>query len=200
MQIKEITDAELSKVVEIHNSAFQGFFLTQLGPTFLRLYYRSVLHSPQGIILGCFEENELCGFAAATKLARGFNTSLVKSNLFSYLCAGFKIVIKSPLAILRLAKIMTKKSESIDDDGSYAELLSIGVSLSYQRKGIGRQLLLALEENLGQQHIGQLSLTTDYYDNDKAIGFYKSLHYDVMYDFITYPNRRMYRMIKNLNS
>ena len=199
MQIRKITDADLSKVVEIHNSAFQGFFLTQLGSTFLTLYYRSVLHSPQGVLLGYFEKDELCGFAAATKLAKSFNAGLVRSNLGSYIWAGCKIFIKSPLAILRLAKNMTKKGESVVDDGNYAELLSIGVSAQQQREGIGRQLLSALEENLEKQGIERLSLTTDYYDNEKAIGFYKSLQYRVMYDFITYPNRRMYRMIKTLN-
>lgn len=199
MQIRKITDADLSKVVEIHNSAFQGFFLTQLGTTFLTLYYRSVLHSPQGVLLGYFEKDELCGFAAATKLARGFNMDLVKSNFVSYLKVGFVILVNSPHAIFRLIKNMTKKDKFIDDDGRYAELLSIGVSLCNQRKGIGRQLLLALEESLSRQQIKQLSLTMDYYDNDRAVGFYKSLHYRVMYDFVTYPNRRMYRMIKDLN-
>ena len=44
----------------------------------------------------------------------------------------------------------------------------------------------------------RLSLTTDYYDNEQAVGFYKSQGYEVMYDFVTYPERRMYRLIKRL--
>lgn len=200
MQIREISDTDIPKVVDIHNSAFQGFFLTQLGPAFLTLYYRSVLHSPQGVILGCFENGELCGFAAAAKTAKGFNSDLVKSNVLPYMWVGIKIFLTSPLSILRLVRNMTKKGVYAEDDGSYAELFSIGVSSSHQRRGIGRQLLSALEADLTRQNIGRLSLTTDYYDNDKAIGFYESMQYKVMYDFIAYPNRRMFRMIKNLNN
>jgi len=44
-----------------------------------------------------------------------------------------------------------------------------------------------------------LSLTTDYDNNEKAIQFYERLGYEIYYDFITYPNRKMYRMIKKLD-
>ena len=189
MLIRKINDTDIQKVVDIHNSAFQGFFLTQLGPAFLTLYYRSVLHSPQGVILGYFENGELCGFAAAAKVARGFNSNLVKSNLFPFILEAIKIFFKSPLSIIRLVRNMTKVGEFVEDDESYAELFSIGV----------RQLLSAMEADLIRQNIDRLSLTTDYYDNEKAIGFYESMHYKVMYDFVAYPNRRMLRMIKNLN-
>lgn len=199
MLIRKINDTDIQKVVDIHNSAFQGFFLTQLGPAFLTLYYRSVLHSPQGVILGYFENGELCGFAAAAKVARGFNSNLVKSNLFPFILEAIKIFFKSPLSIIRLVRNMTKVGEFVEDDESYAELFSIGVSALHQGKGIGRQLLSAMEADLIRQNIDRLSLTTDYYDNEKAIGFYESMHYKVMYDFVAYPNRRMLRMIKNLN-
>ena len=45
---------------------------------------------------------------------------------------------------------------------------------------------------------GEISLTTDYYNNEKTIAFYKKMGYAVLYEFVTYPNRKMYRMIKNL--
>jgi hypothetical protein len=44
-----------------------------------------------------------------------------------------------------------------------------------------------------------MSLTTDFYNNIKTIEFYKGLGYNIYYDFIAYPNRKMYRMIKDLN-
>lgn len=46
--------------------------------------------------------------------------------------------------------------------------------------------------------VRRISLTTDYFDNNSAISFYRSMGYEVMYEFITYPDRRMYRMIKTL--
>ena len=36
------------------------------------------------------------------------------------------------------------------------------------------------------------------YNNGKAIGFYHSMGYETMYEFVTFPNRKMYRLIKTL--
>ena len=56
-------------------------------------------------------------------------------------------------------------------------------------KGIGKQLLnfvLNGEESINEQ-------------NPRAVGFYESMGYTILYDFIAYPNRKMYRLIKTLN-
>ena len=82
--------------------------------------------------------------------------------------------------------------------GTICGIISIGVDPTAQCKGAGRLLLTALEKELRDQGLKELSLTTDYYNNEKTLKFYKSLNYEVLYDFIAYPNRRMYRLIKNL--
>jgi ribosomal protein S18 acetylase RimI-like enzyme len=92
----------------------------------------------------------------------------------------------------------TKSNPNIHDTGQYAELLSIGVNPDIQGKGIGKLLLTNLEKKLKDKRIIDLSLTTDYYNNEKALKFYKALNYEIMYDFIAYPNRKMYRLIKKL--
>ena len=93
---------------------------------------------------------------------------------------------------------MTKENAGVGDKGEYAELLSIGVDPDKQGGGVGKKMLLALEEEVAQRGGVKLSLTTDYENNEKAVGFYHSLGYDEWYVCVTYPNRRMYRMIKPL--
>jgi len=78
-------------------------------------------------------------------------------------------------------------------------LLSIGVSVKKQGQGIGKKLLVQFENEMRAEGCSALSLTTDYNENEKAIHFYKGLGYTVYYDFIAYPNRKMYRMIKRLD-
>nr|MCY2674084.1 GNAT family N-acetyltransferase [Bacteroides fragilis] len=85
-----------------------------------------------------------------------------------------------------------------EDTKDYAELLSIGVNSSSQGKGLGKFMLSELENMVSKKGCGRISLTTDCHDNTKAIKFYKSMGYEVYYEFITYPNRKMYRMIKLL--
>ena len=93
---------------------------------------------------------------------------------------------------------LTKKSDSVKDDEEYAELYSIGVSKSAQGKGIGKRLLTYSEKIMKENGVNRISLTTDFYNNESAIRFYHSVGYETFYEFVTYPNRKMYRLIKIL--
>lgn len=198
MEIRKPEKEEVHAISDIHLKAFDGFFLSELGSEFLSTYYNTVRENNRGVLLGCFEDNKLLGFCAATTLSEGFNKHLVKSNFFSFSKIGLFLLFSRPKALLRLLKNFTKSDPSVSDDGHYAELLSIGVSPTAQGKGVGKKLLMALEEYLNEMNVTKLSLTTDFYDNEKTLNFYKGLGYDIMYDFVAYPDRRMYRLIKKI--
>lgn len=198
MVIRKPKKEDVQTISDIHLKAFEGFFLSELGSDFLSTYYNIVRENDRGVLLGCFEGNKLLGFCAATTLSEGFNKYLVKSNFFSFSKIGLFLLFSRPKALLRLLKNFTKSDSSVSDDGLYAELLSIGVSPAAQGKGVGKQLLMALEEYLNEMNVSQLSLTTDFYDNEKTLNFYKGLGYEIMYDFVAYPDRRMYRLIKKI--
>ncbi len=198
IRIRKANRSDMDVIVEIHNQAFPDFFLTSLGGNFLKLYYTSVLNHTDGIILVCENNKDLIGFCAGTLLSSGFNTRVVKANIWPYIRTSLKLVFTRPSSLVHLINNMSKEDTNKGDDGNYAELLSIGVDPSAQRCGAGTALLKALEEEVRKNHGLKLSLTTDFKDNDKAIGFYKSLGYEPWYEFVTYPNRRMYRLIKNL--
>jgi ribosomal protein S18 acetylase RimI-like enzyme len=198
MEIRQPEKEEVHAISEIHLKAFEDFFLSELGKDFLFTYYDALRNNNRGILLGFYENENLLGFCAATTLSEGFNKYLVKSNFFSFSKIGLFLLFTRPKALLRLLKNFTKSDPSVSDDGRYAELLSIGVSPAAQGKGVGKKLLMALEEYLNDKNVSQLSLTTDYYDNEKTLNFYKGMGYDIMYDFVAYPDRRMYRLIKKI--
>lgn len=198
LYIRKAKESDIENVVEIHFAAFPDFFLSQLGRKFLTLYYNSVRKHKEGILLVCEKDGEIIGLCAGTLLSSGFNAKLIKSNLFRYGVESLKLLFTNPKSLIHLIKNMKKENSSIGDDGTYAELLSIAVNPNVQRSGVGKAMLLALEEEVKKNDGKRLSLTTDYEDNEKAIGFYKSLGYESWHDFVTYPERRMYRLIKNL--
>ena len=99
--------------------------------------------------------------------------------------------------MIRLYKNLTKNSDK-DDKGNYAELLSISVSPDQSGLGIGRNLLVNFEERVREQGIGTITLTTDADSNDSVLRFYKKSGYTVYYDFKTFPNRQMLKLIKEL--
>lgn len=199
MIIQKVEKQHIPTIVRVHNKAFKDFFLTSLGENFLKVYYNAIRENDRSILLGCFEDSVLLGFCAATTLSSGFNSYLIKKDFIEFSRIGIKLLFSKPKGLIRLFKNFTKRNSNITDNGQYAELLSIGVDPMTQGKGVGRLLLTALEKELkNQKGVKELSLTTDYYNNEKTLKFYKSLNYEVMYDFIAYPNRRMYRLIKNL--
>lgn len=198
--IRKATVNDVKTIVKIHEQAFPDFFLTTLGSRFLNLYYKCMCKYNDAITLCAEEDGEINGFATSSYFSHGFNTSLIKKNLIRFGLMGIELLFTKPKAVLRLAKNLDKKSEdnAVEDKGEYAELYSIAVKPGNQGSGIGKKLLTATEEDVAR-HNNKISLTTDYYNNEKTIGFYHSLGYQDFYEFVTYPDRRMWRMIKELN-
>lgn len=198
LDVRLLSVDDIDTVVSIHKRAFRDFFLTLLGDQFLKLYYRSVLKHKKGILLGCYNKDELIGFCAATLKSRGFNANLIYSNFYSFGRLTLRLLFTNRVALKRLSQNMSKKNNNIIDRGEYAELLSIGVDSLNQGKGVGKALLTKLENVTRSKGCSKLSLTTDFFDNQKTIGFYKSMGYNTLYEFIAYPDRKMYRLIKIL--
>lgn len=197
MKIKQLEVSDVNEVVKIHQNAFSGFFLTQLGAKFLKVYYTSCIKAKDATIaVGISsDEDELLGFSIGSVQSKGYNKRIVKSNFFKFCMIGIYLVFTKPMAIIRLMKNMDKvKNES--DDGLYCELLSIGISADQKGKGYGKILLEAFEKEALKRDLKKITLTTDYNNNDGVIAFYKKSGYEVFYEFTTYPNRKMYKFIK----
>lgn len=198
MIIRKATINDVDTIVEIHLNAFEGFFLTSLGAEFLRFYYSCFVRSNETVTMIAEENGVIYGFSASSKFCKGFNSRLIKSNLIAFGLLSFKLLLIKPISLLRLVKNLSKKGENVIDNEDYAELYSIGVCKSAQGKGVGKMLLLKSEHVMKEEGVTRVSLTTDFDNNEQAVGFYHSMGYETFYEFITYPNRKMYRLIKTL--
>lgn len=196
--VRKAQEKDIDEIASLHVKAFKDFFLSELGVNFLKTYYKAVLKSCDGLLLVVEKDKEIYGFCAASKKSQGFNKHLVKENLISFGLQGIRLLLVRPTALLRLLRNFDKRDSNHEDKGDYAELYSIAVIPKAQGSGAGKLLLQQLELEIKESGIKELSLTTDYCNNDNVIGFYKSTGYDIMYEFITYPQRKMYRMIKTL--
>ena len=197
--IRIATFEDVEGIVRIHQVSFEKFFLTSLGERFLRLYYSSFIKSGEGVVYCAESDNKIIGFSACSYVSNGFNARLIKKNLIKYGIETLRLLVNNPKAVIRLVRNLNKESkeDGINDKGQYAELYSIAIDPQCQGSGIGKLLLTITEANV-KNHNTKISLTTDYYNNEKTIGFYHSLGYKEYYEFTTYPERRMWRMIKEL--
>lgn len=198
MYTRKSTLGDVDQIVQIHHDAFENFFLTSLGTDFLKFYYSSFIKNNETVCMVEIDNDIIVGFSASTVMSKGFNTRLIKSNLPNFVLWSFKMLFSNPKALIRLVRNLVKKSDAMEDNEDYAELFSIAVKSNQQNKGIGKILLSETEKELKTKGVENLSLTTDYHDNDATIGFYKSMGYNILYEFTTYPQRRMYRFIKQL--
>lgn len=198
MNIRKATLYDVNAIVEIHINAFKGFFLTSLGRDFLKFYYTCFVKNGETVTMVAEENKKIYGFSAATTKCKGFNGRLIKGNFFLFGLLTFKMLFRSPKSLLRLIRNLTKKGDGVIDKEDYAELYSIGVSRNVQGMGVGKKILIETEKNLKAMGVKRISLTTDYFNNEQAVGFYHSVGYKLLYEFVTYPNRKMYRLIKNL--
>lgn len=198
MNFRTLKIEESRQIVRIHLESFKDFFLTTLGESFLKVYYESCLKSRESIAICAIDDNEnLIGFSVGCVHSKGFHQRLIKQNFFQFMGQGVVILCTKPRAVIRLLHNLGKNSGQ-DDDGNYAELLSIGVLPHYNGQGIGKELIKRFEEEAIIRSCENLALTTDFDENNKAISFYKSSGYEIYNEFTTYPNRKMYKFIKKL--
>lgn len=82
-----------SQLAEIHASALADDVLPAMGQQFLEHYYEHVSKLPHQLIIGCFEERQLCGFCQVS---------------YSPLSI-IKLIITSPFTMLQISRLMFTK-------------------------------------------------------------------------------------------
>lgn len=200
MNYKVIQKNEHQYLADIHLDAFHGFFLSSLGKRFLDAYYSAALNCDETIAVCAIDENgQIQGFATGCIRSKGYHKRLILNHFFTFLYQGLILLFTNPMALLRLSLNLDKISDE-KDDGNYAELISIGVSHTYKSLGIGKVLIKNFEEEVKRRGAERITLTTDYYQNDKVVAFYLHTDYKIFYEFTAFPKRRMYKLIKNLNA
>jgi len=198
MKYRLATKEDFRQMALIHQQAFRGFFLTSLGTGFLRAYYKAVLNCQISIAVCVVDDSGVMqGFASGSIRAANYHRNLFKKNMLPFLFAVLWSALRNPAVLFRLAKNLDKDQSKIDDR-NYAELLSIAILPHLKGSGAGKALLDMFEQEVIKRGGKKVTLTTDYENNDRVIAFYQKCGYEIFYDFTTYPNRHMYKMIKTL--
>lgn len=173
MSCRKMTQTDLDAVVAIHQRAFKGFFLTRMGPRFIRAYYQAVLDFEASIaLLDCgTAPNEILGFAVGFRDPQGFY-ALFSSRRKRLVGAILVAVLRDPALVMEIyrntRRIQTQAQTAVDS----VELSSIAVAVP--NRGVGSALLdefVSAARQGGAQH---LALTTDSVGNDDVRKFYEA--------------------------
>jgi ribosomal protein S18 acetylase RimI-like enzyme len=188
MKIRKANVKDVKELALLHLQIFDNFFMSSLGVGFLKSYYKTAIKYSKTICLVSVDDNgNIQGFVLGRVQTRGYLKKLLIRGLPTFFIQGVTLIFTNPKILLRLAKNLEKKGQKngFNDKQNYSEIGLIGVKPELKGRGIGHQLLHVFEKEAKEQGAKKLSLTTDYYNNEH-------------YDFISYPNRRMYRLIKDI--
>lgn len=179
---------DIDQVVSVHIASFSGFFLSFLGPRFLRLYYAGVCASPDGIAFVFDAADKPVGFVAGATNPKGFYSRLLKRDCVKFSLASLGAICKRPSIIKRLARAIFYPSKNPIGD-HIAGLFSIGVQPELQRTGIGRQLLHMFLSEAKRRGCKRVFLTTDRDNNMAVNSFYRELGFKVENQYVTPEGR-----------
>lgn len=186
--IRVMTERDVHRVVEVHLAAFQGFFLTFLGPRFLRLFYAEAIALGE-IALVAEADGAIAGFVMGSTSPGAFFRQLLKRRLVAFAIAAAPAVLRRPAVAARVARALVKPGSAARAPGT-ATLMSLGVDPAIQGVGAGKALVTAFLEDARRRGATRVDLTTDKVDNERANAFYRSLGFAVAREIVT-PERRV---------
>ena len=188
LRIRKAMDSDIDQIVSVHRAAFSGFYLDRMGPAFLRVYYECALANAGVISLVAVQESgAIEGFVVGFKSPKLFYTEFksVKSRL---LLPMILAILRRPLLLIPSVANVFKvdKDSTTENDGTYTELVSIGVTGN--GKGMGSQLLRKFIDVAYLSDVNEIRLTTNRDDNDSVNQFYLKHGFQNM--GIEYRNKR----------
>lgn len=201
MIIRDASQADIYKIVDVHIKAFQGFFLTSLGSRFLARLYQGFLLKNEGILRVAIIDEQIVGFSAGTMAPESFFAELRHEKWFSFLLAAIPGLIRNPAVVFKkLYNALFYKGDPVESVDSAALLSSIAVDPDFKGQSIGKLLLEDFELQVNQRSsLHYVYLITDKFGNEAVVNFYKKLQYVQDSEFSQSGNRVMLRFIKKIS-
>ena len=195
LKIVEIKLEHIDDIVKVHINAFPDFFLTFLGPKFLREFYKSFIVDDAGMGFVALEDGEVLGAVVGPLMPDGYFKRLLKRRWWAFCLASVSAIIKKPTVVKKLFRAVFYRGEAPDQGPKRSLLSSIAVAPVAQGRGVGQKLVQAwLNEARSRGSLGCF-LTTDVAENDAVNNFYRKLGWKVESTYNTPEGREMNRYV-----
>ena len=190
------SDAE--PLSRIHMLAFPDFFLSRLGHTFLKYFYRGFLGADDVVaVVARDSQGRPVGAAVGPLDPEGFFGRLLRRRLMGFVRASTIAAVRQPRAIPRLVRAVTYRGVS-SARTSGALLSSICVEPGRRGTGLGSLLLIEWEEEARARGATVAHLTTDADSNHAVNDFYAHHGWQCVDQFATREGRIMNTYVKSL--
>jgi ribosomal protein S18 acetylase RimI-like enzyme len=196
--LRNMFPPDVLTVTEVHMKSFPGFFLTVLGPVFLRNLYSAILDDPDGMGHVVTQNMEIRGFVAGTAQPAGFYRRLLRRRWWSFAWSALPSAVQHPAIIPRLLRAFSMPARVTQQAGR-GTLMSIAVLPECQGSGIGQTLVSAFLDEAVRRGLRQVDLTTDRDHNEPANRFYQRMGFACERSFVTPEGRAMNEYVIDLS-
>jgi ribosomal protein S18 acetylase RimI-like enzyme len=198
VRLRSMAEADVPAVVDVHRRSFPDFFLTFLGPRFLRLLYREILREDgRGAFVAEDGAGRVVGFVAGVDRQVGFYRRLARRRWPAFALAAAAAALRRPSTIPRLFRALGR-SKAGREAAAQALLMSIAVAPEVEGRGVGRALVAEFIEAMKRRGAAAVSLATDREGNDRVNRFYLGLGFRVARTYPTPEGRRMNEYVIDL--
>ncbi|MEB2348866.1 MAG: GNAT family N-acetyltransferase [Comamonadaceae bacterium] len=200
MLVRDASLSDLDAVVEVHLRAFEGFFLTNLGSSFLRELYRGFICDKRGIIIVAEDGDQgIVGFAAGTDFPETFFRNLRNRRAPYFIVYSVPAMLRHPIMVAKkLCSAISYRGDEPDAIDGGVLLSSIGVLPNVRGRSCGRLLLEQFEGRAISRSAQFVYLMTDGLNNEKVRCFYEGAGYVVESERVRGDQRLMIRYVKKL--
>jgi GNAT superfamily N-acetyltransferase len=193
--LEPLASRHIEQAVCVHLLAFPGFFLSFLGPRFLREFYASFLADPVGIgFVALSSSGDVIGAVLGPLNPQGYFGRLLRRRWWAFCLASIGAVGRHPACLKRLLRAVFYRGE-VPSGPVRALLSSISVSPSAQGHGVGKALIHRWVEETRQRGANGCYLTTDAEGNDDINAFYQRIGWRLESAYMTPEDRQMNRYV-----
>lgn len=192
--------SDVTSIVRVHERAFPGFFLTDLGPRFLHRLYAGFVDEADGILLVAEEaDGAAVGLLAGTRSPERFFRSMRRRQGVAMAFAAIPALLRRPRRVAeRLLAAVRYRGDAPVTLPGYWLLSSLGVALDRAGTGAGTALVQRFCAEAEAQGAPGIYLLTDKNDNDAARRFYAGHGFDIHAEQLRRDGRQLLVLTRRL--
>jgi len=189
VNVRSADGDDLSDVVSVHCAAFPGYFLTSMGPHFLRTFYAGLAEVESGVLLVAVTDmGRVVGFVGGSEDRQAFYRALIRWRGWRFALAALPTVVRHPSVA---GRVLRGRRRAAGREPFVGSLMSLAVVPDARAGGVGEQLVSAFEEELRSRGCPAYALTTDAAGNDGVNAFYTRLGLTCSRVLVTPEGRRL---------
>jgi ribosomal protein S18 acetylase RimI-like enzyme len=190
--------ADVADIVRVHQQAFRGFLLTDLGPRFLSNLYTGFITIPGGaLIIAESADGKVAGLLAAASKPSDFFRILRRHRGVSMAISAVPGLLRHPIRVgERLLSSLFYRGDQPAELPGYWLLSSLGVVPDVGSKGYARALMAYFLDSCHRAGANGVYLFTDQNNNEVALKFYANQKFEACAIKSRRSGRRLVLMVR----